>query len=652
MRITNKIMQNNALSNINLAKVTEDARGSELSSGKKIVRPSDDPIIAIRALRLRSSVVELTQYYSRNAKDAEAWLKTTEDAIQQVSDVVTALITQYNKGANEYLTSEERNIILEQLKSLKHEVYATGDADYAGRYVFTGYRTETPLMFREDTDKTYRITEQLMASDLLTNTFVKTSYRDDVKNLDLDLTDLKEGSQSEYSNVNENEISKETYYRIRLSYNNCDDAIDNTTATPKGPDNSAKMPVIEFRNVEGVQVRIDGNGRTNDGTPATKNKDEDNNVLENAVRCVKSTAVPSPYTSVGVDEAVYLYDTGELLLGKNLYNEMAAIVDDPLTGSVNEGEIKVSYEKTYFKDGDLRPEHYFYCETAGKNGTFAGKLGNEVTAETKLSDLGIGVEADGTIKEIEVKVIVGGKEKTVKLNSEGKDMTLEDAAAAFKKIGYITDIDTTTKDFQKALTALTTVGLYDDIVYNPDYLKYGKARQSISYDVGYNQRIQVNTIAEECFNPAIDREVDDMIQALEKMQKTETVVKTLKDLMEKATNVEDQKMLQKQLDAANKALTYERQVVQNKFSGGVTAMQGFLNEVNIAVTACGARGSRLDLVSSRLGSQKTTFEVLKSENEDVDLSEAVIELTSAEMTYEAALKATGKIMQTNLMDFI
>ena len=655
MRITNKIMQNNALSNINLAKVTEDARGSELSSGKKIVRPSDDPIIAIRALRLRSSVVELTQYYSRNAKDAEAWLKTTEDAIQQVSDVVTALITQYNKGANEYLTSEERNIILEQLKSLKHEVYATGDADYAGRYVFTGYRTETPLMFREDTDKTYRITEQLMASDLLTNTFVKTSYRDDVKNLDLDLTDLKEGSQSEYSNVNENEISKETYYRIRLSYNNCDDAIDNTTATPTGPDNSAKMPVIEFRNVNGEQIRIDGSGRKVDDADPDPGSDTD----PTAVRCVKSTAVPSPYTSVKDNEAVYLYDTGELLLGKKLYNEMAAIVDDPLTGSVNEGEIKVSYEKTYFKDGDLRPEHYFYCETAGKNGTFAGKLGNEVTAETKLSDLGIGVEADGTTpKEIEVKVIVGGKEKTVKLNGDddgdgtADDMTLEQAAAAFKKIGYITDIDTTTKDFQKALTALTTVGLYDDIVYNQDYLKYGKARQSISYDVGYNQRIQVNTIAEECFNPAIDREVDDMIQALEKMQKTETVVKTLKDLMEKATNVEDQKMLQKQLDAANKALTYERQVVQNKFSGGVTAMQGFLNEVNIAVTACGARGSRLDLVSSRLGSQKTTFEVLKSENEDVDLSEAVIELTSAEMTYEAALKATGKIMQTNLMDFI
>ena len=57
MRITNKIMQNNSLSNINLAKIAEDAKSSQVSSGKKIVRPSDDPIVAIRSLRLRSSVV-------------------------------------------------------------------------------------------------------------------------------------------------------------------------------------------------------------------------------------------------------------------------------------------------------------------------------------------------------------------------------------------------------------------------------------------------------------------------------------------------------------------------------------------------------------------------------------------------------------------
>ena len=550
MRITNKIIQNNSLSNINLAKVAEDAKSSQVSSGKKIVRPSDDPIVAIRSLRLRSSVVEITQYYSRNAKDAEAWLKTTEDAMQQVTDVITDMITQYNKGANEYLTSNERDIILEQLRELQKQVYATGDADYAGRYIFTGYRTESSLMFREDTEKTYQITEQFTAADLKTDTYVKTNYPDvdedgnplteNGQQVYRDLTNLKEGTQSYYENVDEDKIDKVDYHRIRLSYKDCDDEA---------------IPVITYRNAAGQDVRIDCFT-----TPA--------------VTQAKSTDVPSPYTNVGDDDVIYLSDTGELLLGENIYKELSGLVDDPNTSNVNEGEIQISYQKTNFKDGDLKPEHYFYCVAAGDDGTFETNLGEK----PELSST--------------------------------------------------------------------------DIVYNPKYLQHGQERQVIEYDVGYNQRLQVNTIAEECFNPAVNREVDDMIQALEQMKKTEDVVNTLKSLLSNETNADKQKVLQKQLDAANKALTYEREVVQRKFSSGLSAMQGFLNEVNVAATSCGARGSRLDLVASRLSSQKTTFETLKSENEDVDLSEAVVELTSAEMTYEAALKATGKIMQVNLMDFI
>ena len=84
MRITNKIMQRNNLSNINTNKILEDKLTGQLSSEKKIIRPSDDPVIAIRALRLRSNVTEVTQYYSKNIPDAESWLKVTEDALSSL----------------------------------------------------------------------------------------------------------------------------------------------------------------------------------------------------------------------------------------------------------------------------------------------------------------------------------------------------------------------------------------------------------------------------------------------------------------------------------------------------------------------------------------------------------------------------------------
>ncbi len=557
MRITNKIIQNNSLSNINLAKVAEDNKASQVSSGKKIVRPSDDPIVAIRSLRLRSSVVELTQYYTRNAKDAEAWMKTTDDALQQVADVITDMIKQYDKGANEYLTSSDRNIILEQLKALQGEVYATGDADYAGRYIFTGYRTESSLMFKEDTDKVYQITEQFTASDLKTNMYVNTSYQDAAGNWH-DLANLQEGTQTDYADVEEKLIDKSEYHRLRLSYKDCEEGV---------------IPALEYMDKNGKTVRIDKNGKTEDGVAVAG---------AGGIREAKSTDVPSPYMNVGDDDVIYLSDTGELLLGKNVYKELSGLVDDPLTNSANEGEIRVTYQKSDFKEGDLKPEHYFYCVASGDD----GKLG--ITPDNPKPAAG----------------------------------SPEAAEAA------------------------------DNIVYNPTYLTNNAARQVIEYDVGYNQRIQVNTIAEEAFNPSVTREVDDMIQALERLQKIEGITTTLKGMLDKESDPAKQKVIQDQLDAANKAFTYEKEVVQKKFSSGLTVMQGFLNEVNVAVTGCGARGSRLDLVSNRLSSQKSTFEILKSENEDVDLSEAVVQLTSAENTYEAALKATGKVMQVNLMDFI
>ena len=81
-------------------------------------------------------------------------------------------------------------------------------------------------------------------------------------------------------------------------------------------------------------------------------------------------------------------------------------------------------------------------------------------------------------------------------------------------------------------------------------------------------------------------------------------------------------------------------------------MQGYLNAVNVAATNCGARGSRLELVRNRMMDQKATFEDLKSENEDIDISTTAVQLQSAELTYEASLMATSKIMKTNLMQYI
>ena len=88
------------------------------------------------------------------------------------------------------------------------------------------------------------------------------------------------------------------------------------------------------------------------------------------------------------------------------------------------------------------------------------------------------------------------------------------------------------------------------------------------------------------------------------------------------------------------------------FESGITTFQKELDNTNLCLTNIGTSSSKLALIKSRMQNQKTTFETLKSENEDVDITEVAIELSSAELTYEAALMATGKVLKNTLLNFI
>lgn len=525
MRITNKIMQKNNLTNINHNKIIQDKLSTQMSTQKKINKPSDDPVVAIRALRLRTNVTEATQYYSKNIPDAESWLNVTEGALQNLSKVLTSMISQCTKGANGDLTSADREIILEQLKALRDEIYSTADVDYAGRYVFSGYRTDTSISFPTKQEKHYEITQQMDNDAIDSVTYVKTTAGEgddlkDVRNMDV--------SNYEDIEVAEDDIDVVEVHRIRLAYKNLDEAVPTLTHVT---------------------------GRNEDGTLKTE--------TIGTATMVHSYDVPTAYelAAKNPDSIYFIPETGELILGDNVYAEMMSYKDVASTSSVNESEIRITYEKSSWEKGDLRPEHYYACSAAD--------------------------DVNGTID------------------------------------------------------------------YNQDYLEgIDVERQVIEYDVGFNQTIRVNTTADECFDPNIGREVDDLINALEDLQSLEKIVNDLEGLLENGTDEATAATLESRLKAANKSLTLVRDKVQKMFEHGITIFQGHLDAANLAITNCGTRSSKLELIENRMQNQKTTFETLQSENEDIDITEVAINLNSAELTYEAALMATGKVMQTNLLNFI
>ncbi len=530
MRITNKIMQRNNLSNINTNKVLEDKLTSQLSSEKKIIRPSDDPVIAIRALRLRSNVTEVTQYYSKNIPDATSWLKVTEDALSSLSSIITSCQNDCTKGANGDLTSSDRNTILEELKAFSSEIYKTGDADYAGRYVFTGYRTDTSLSFQKQTYMRYQLTEQVDRTAIDTVTHVNQGA--------ISSWTAANFNDGTHSGITEQNVKESTCYRFRLSYDDLDEYGEYRT------DMLESEPVIQYYNPAGTLTTL------------------------TSTQQINSTA--DPYSQVGDDDIVYVADTGEMLLGKNIYEKLMATKDDATTGDKDESQILITYQKTEFKAEDLRPQHFF------RSASMEGEMNAGV----------FNVDADSLIR------------------------------------------------------------------YNESYLDTTLERQSIEYDVGFNTTIRVNSTADECFKLGIGREIDDLVNAMQAVVDLETTISDIEKKISTTTNAADLTTLQNQLDAANKAFAYQKDIAQKRFEQGITAMQGYLNDTSLAITNNGTRSSKLALIESRLQNQKTTFETLQSQNEDIDITEVAISLESASVTYEAALMATSKIMQNTLLNYL
>ena len=147
MRVTNSMIVKRTKTNINSNRAKVDHTNNQMSIQKKITKPSDNPIIAIRSLRLRSTLSTITQYYDNNIPDVESWMDCTQTAMLNMKDLITDAYKQTVYGANDVLEPENRLTILKELQSLQQQIYCEGNADYDRRTIFTGYNTNHDVTF-------------------------------------------------------------------------------------------------------------------------------------------------------------------------------------------------------------------------------------------------------------------------------------------------------------------------------------------------------------------------------------------------------------------------------------------------------------------------------------------------------------------------
>ena len=238
MRITNKMMTNNMLSNINKNKISMSKLEEQYSTGKKIQKPSDDPIITVRALKLRTNLSELTQYYDKNIPDAMSWMDVTESALTTVNRILKDINTYCVQGSSDTLKATNRKSIVQNLQQMKAQIYQEINSNYAGRYVFTGYKTDTPMVFDEKPKNiSYEIQEQFKGEQIEYKNKVVGAYN---------LTNIDDPSIP-----NDDPPQMTDVYRIQLSYDNIDhDIADISISYKEGNDVFTITPLTTYYSYE------------------------------------------------------------------------------------------------------------------------------------------------------------------------------------------------------------------------------------------------------------------------------------------------------------------------------------------------------------------------------------------------------------------
>lgn len=306
MRVTNTMMRNNSMLNMQKNKVAYNKYLNQYNTQKKIQRPSDDPTIAVRALKYRTTLVEIDQYLT-NIKDATSWMDATETCLKDVNGRLEDMSEYCTQAATGTYDEKDRKDIVAQLKQFSEYIYEqNANADYAGRYLFTGFRTDEPMLFEDaQTDTTYTITENIEINSISKFQYVYGQAEYDATS-----------SADDYAN----QASQfATTHRVLLSYDKCDiqQEISLTYTDAAG-------------NVQTVQA---------------------------VTKSVAADTVYNEHLHPGDNEVYFVPETGELVFGDKIYDSVRAGKD-----------LSVEYKKTDFAKHDVKPEHYFNC-TSVNNAT-------------------------------------------------------------------------------------------------------------------------------------------------------------------------------------------------------------------------------------------------------------------------------------------
>lgn len=140
VRVTQTMLNSNMLRNLNNSMHNMDKLQHQLSSGRKVEKPSDDPVVAARGMFYRSSLMENEQY-KRNVDEAQSWMDMTDTTMDEMGNImkrVKELLVYSGDGA---VSPEDLMTMGAEIEELKNHMGTLANQQINGKYIFAGTDT-------------------------------------------------------------------------------------------------------------------------------------------------------------------------------------------------------------------------------------------------------------------------------------------------------------------------------------------------------------------------------------------------------------------------------------------------------------------------------------------------------------------------------
>jgi flagellar hook-associated protein 3 FlgL len=145
MRVTNKMLSNSFLSDMRTNLSNLQTLQQQMTSGKEIRKPSDDPARVARAMQLHTDINANNQY-KENINDTLNWLDTTDTALGQAGNILQRVRELMVQAGNAAYGTDEKKSIKNEVNQRIDEFAQVLNTSFDGKYIFGGTRgTTKPL---------------------------------------------------------------------------------------------------------------------------------------------------------------------------------------------------------------------------------------------------------------------------------------------------------------------------------------------------------------------------------------------------------------------------------------------------------------------------------------------------------------------------